>query len=167
MVRILGVDTALRQTGFGLVDFDKNKPAIIDCGFIKNQQKLTISDCLRRLSGGIEELIKTYAPDQVVIEGTFFQKNARTSMILGMARGAVVATAARYNLPIYEYSPKEAKKAVTGNGSSSKEQVAFMISRLVGISLTDMPLDATDALALTFCHNQYAALPAALQPKLL
>ena len=153
-MRILGIDTALRCTGFGLIDFIDGKPQIIQCGFIKTPAKKKVSECLRRLSGGIEELIKEYAPDQISIEGTFFHKYAKTAMLLGMARGAVVSVAARHNLPIYEYAPKRAKKAVSGTGNASKEQVAFIMANMLNINLTDVPLDATDALSLIFCHYQ-------------
>lgn len=165
-MRILGVDTALRCTGFGIVDFnEKGQATIIDCGFIKTPAKKPVSECLRRLSGGVTELIKTYAPDEIAIEGTFFHKYARSAMLLGMARGAVVSVGAMHALPIYEYAPKVAKKAVTGNGQSSKEQVAFMMANMLKIKINDMPLDATDALSLAVCHYQNTKLPAEIRNK--
>ncbi len=159
-MRILGIDTALRCTGFGIVEYNESGTgSIIECGFIKTPAKKPVSECLRRLSGGIRELIEHYAPDEVAIEGTFFNKYARTAMLLGMARGAAVSTCALYSLPIYEYAPMVAKRAVTGNGSSSKEQVAFMMANMFKINIGEMPLDATDALSLAVCHYQNCRMP--------
>lgn len=163
-MRILGIDTALRCTGFGVVEYnDAGVGKIIQCGFIKTPAKKPVSECLRRLSGGITELIEAYEPDEVAIEGTFFNKFARSAMLLGMARGAAVAACATHDLEIYEYAPTVAKRAVTGNGSSSKEQVAFMISTIFKINIADVPLDATDALSIIACHHQNRRLPEAVR----
>lgn len=152
-IRILGVDTALRTTGYGLVDFDGRQFKIVDCGVIKNGPKLLMSECLRRLSGGISELIKTYAPDAVSIEGAFYQRNVHSAMMLGASRGAVIAQAATFHLPIYEYSPTQAKSLVTGWGRASKEQIASIISQQTGLNIDHIMLDSTDALALAMCHG--------------
>ncbi len=155
-MRILGVDTALRCSGFGIVDYDeRGKSSIVECGFIKTPAKKPVSECLRRLAGGIQDILDTYKPDVVVLEGTFFNKFARSAMLLGMARGAVVGVVALRKLEIYEYAPKTAKKAVTGSGQSSKEQVAFMMSNMFKIKVDSIPLDATDALSLAVCHFQH------------
>jgi crossover junction endodeoxyribonuclease RuvC len=156
-MRILGVDTALRCSGYGVVDCsNQGKLSIVDCGFIKTPPNKPVSECLRRLSGGIKHLLATYQPDVVAIEGTFFNKYARSAMLLGMARGTVVGLVASEGLEIYEYAPKTAKKAVTGRGAASKEQVAFMMSHLFKIKVTEIPLDATDALSIAVCHFQHA-----------
>jgi crossover junction endodeoxyribonuclease RuvC len=152
-IRILGIDTALRTTGYGIVDFDGRSFKIVDCGVIKTPQKEPVSECLRRLAGGMKELVETYAPDEVSIEMAFCSKNYRTAMLLGSARGAVICTIANYNLPIYEYAPTKAKLAVTGHGGASKEQVAVLIAQMTGINTTEILLDATDALALAICHS--------------
>ena len=155
-MRILGVDTALRCSGYGVIDCDiQGKLSIVDCGFIKTPPKKPVSECLRRLSGGISHLLKTYKPDVVAIEGTFFNKYARSAMLLGMARGTVVGVVALENLEIFEYAPTTAKKAVTGRGAASKEQVAFMMAHLFKIKVNEIPLDATDALSIAVCHYQH------------
>ncbi len=90
-------------------------------------------------------------PDEVVVEGTFFSKNANTAMILGEARGVVIAECASRDIPVYEYSPRKVKLAVVGTGTASKQQVAHMIQRMMG--LIEVPQnDAADALAIAMCH---------------
>lgn len=163
-LRILGIDTALRTTGYGLVDFDGKQFKIVDCGIIKNTPKLLVSECLRRLSGGITELIDAYAPDVAAIEGAFYHFNVRTAMMLGSARGAAIASVSLHHIPIYEYSPTQAKQAVTGWGKASKEQIAQVISQQTGLSTQNILLDSTDALALAMCHGIKLTLLGGLTP---
>ncbi|MBT3381534.1 MAG: crossover junction endodeoxyribonuclease RuvC [Lentisphaerae bacterium] len=153
-MRILGVDTALRTTGFGILDTDGRSFQAVDCGVIKTTAKEPLSECLRRLAGGVRELVKQYAPDVGAIEGAFFFQNARTALVLGSARGAVIATLAELAIPMYEYSPRKMKQAVCGHGNASKEQVALLVSQVLGISVGALPNDATDALGLAICHAQ-------------
>lgn len=156
---ILGVDTSLRSTGYGVIEVIGNKARALDCGVIKNKASLSHSQCLRRLAGGVEQLISLYKPEQASIEGTFFYKNAKTAMILGMARGAVVAELGKMEIPTYEYAPKKAKLAVTGTGNASKEQVASMIATRLNADISQINDDATDALALALCHWQAMQSP--------
>jgi len=153
-LRLLGIDTALRTTGFGVVDSVGNHLRAVDCGVIKTKKGQPLSECLRRLAGGIRELAETYAPDVAVIEGAFYCRNANTAMVLGSARGAVIATLAELSIPMYEYAPRKVKQSVCGHGNASKQQVALMVSHRLNIRVCDMPDDATYALALTICHAQ-------------
>lgn len=151
-MKILGIDTSLRSTGFGVININQNSVEAIDCGVIKNKQKLTQLECLYRISSGITQLLDLYKPEQIAIEGTFFYKNAKTAMILGMARGAALSAVSCKELPVFEYSPKSAKLAVTGSGAASKEQVAFMMANILKVDVSFINDDATDALALAYCH---------------
>jgi crossover junction endodeoxyribonuclease RuvC len=154
---ILGIDTAIRCTGYGVVrTFAADEFEVLDCGVIETSRKAPHSECLRRLSGGILELIEAFQPECAAMESVFFQKNIKTAMILSLARGAVIATLAEHNIPVREYAPRKAKKAVVGTGAASKAQVATMIASMTGISLDKLPLDATDALAIAVCHGQMA-----------
>jgi crossover junction endodeoxyribonuclease RuvC len=154
---VLGVDTAIRCTGYGVIDIKTfDDITVLDCGIIKNKTKTLHSECMRRIAGGIRELVDTYSPEVAAIEGAFFQKNVKTAMILSLARGAVITVLAENNIPVYEYAPKKAKQAVVGTGMASKEQVASMISAMAGVNIEDMPLDSTDALSLAICHGQTA-----------
>lgn len=154
VVRILGLDTALRCTGYGLIDTDGQQWVAVDCGVIRTSTGQPLSDCLRRIAGGVRELGERFAPDMVAIEGGFFFKNAKTAMVLGAARGAVIATLAGMNLPIYEYAPRRIKQAVCGYGDAGKEQVSLIVSQILRMPITAMDDDATDALAAAVCHGQ-------------
>lgn len=157
---IIGIDTAIRKTGYGVLEMTgANVLKVLDCGVIANSPKLSHSECLRRLSGGIRELVETYHPDAAAIEGAFVSRNIRTAMILSLARGAVIARLAELTVPVYEYSPKTAKRAATGNGEASKEQVAALIAAFGKLDVQDIPNDSTDALALALCHGATALKP--------
>ena len=152
-LRILGIDPALRCTGYGILDTDPTAVRAIDCGVIRTPPKQPLSECLRRLAGGIAELIGSYRPDVLVLEGGFYSRNARTAMVLGCARGVVIAGAATHDLPVYEYAPRRVKQAVCGYGNADKKQVASILCQLTGLNPEQLVSDATDALAVAFCHN--------------
>lgn len=152
--RILGVDTALRCTGWGIVDVRGSSMKAVDCGVIKNAPRERISECLRRLSCGIRELVQLYNPDTAVLEGAFYFQNVRTAMMLGSARGVVIAALAEAGIEIHEYAPRRVKQAVCGFGNASKQQVALLVSQFLGIQTKQITLDSTDALAMAICHAQ-------------
>ena len=159
---ILGIDTAIRCTGYGVIKIAAGSdPEVLDCGMIKNTPKMPHSECLRRIFGGINELCSAHKPDHAAIESAFNQKNIKTAMILSYARGAVMTALAINNIPVYAYAPRKAKKAVAGSGAASKIQVATMIASMTGLSMDDIQLDSTDALAIAMCHAQTALLPEA------
>ena len=149
---ILGVDTALRCTGYGVLKASDSSFKTIDCGVIRNDKSLPHSKCLLRLYCGIQELVRNFNVDVAAIEGAFFGKNVRTTMILGYARGAVMTALTSLNIPIYAYSPKEVKMAAGGSGTASKEQVAVIMSSVLGIDISQLDYDSTDALGLALCH---------------
>lgn len=156
---ILGIDTAIRRTGYGVVRMEGNSISVLDCGVIRNAPSLKHSECLRRIYLGIGELIEMFRPDAASIEMAFVGKNVRTTMILSMARGAAIASAANAGVPVYEYSPKTAKRSAVGIGAASKEQVASVLAALCRLEVSGIPDDSTDALALAVCHGNVAARP--------
>jgi crossover junction endodeoxyribonuclease RuvC len=149
---IIGIDTALRCTGYGVLDVDGKQFSAVDCGVIKNKPSAPLSECLRRLAGGIEEIISFHHPEIAAIEGGFYFNNARTAMVLGMARGAVVGILARNEISTYEYPPRKAKQTVVGSGKATKEQVATCVSKMLGLDRKFIQNDSTDALAVALCH---------------
>ena len=156
---ILGLDPAIRTTGYGVVEMLPGKRAkILDCGVIKNTPQMPHSECVRRLAGGVRELINTFKPDCASLESPFVGDNAKTAIILGMARGAILTALAENAVPAYAYAPIVAKRAVTGMSHARKEQVALMMANEFAIAVSDIPDDATDALALAVCHGQKALL---------
>ena len=152
--RVLGIDTALRKTGWGILDCAGKKVTAVDCGAVINKPKASLCECLSRLHGAARELLEHYKPDIISIEGGFYCKNVHTSTILGTARGAVLGYIAEKGLPIYEYAPRYVKQIVCGFGNASKQQVAMMISQILKIHIDQLSDDSTDALALAYCHTQ-------------
>jgi len=163
-IRILGVDTSLRSTGVAVIEVSGQKMRALAYGNIRNKPALKHSDCLAAIHREIDALIVEFSPGEVAIEGAFFAKNAKTAMILGQARGTVLALSALRSLPICEYPPRSVKQAVVGVGSAQKDQVAKMVMRLLG--LAEQPQeDAADALAIAICHAHQRGVPEALRSK--
>ena len=150
---VLGIDPAIRTPGYGVIEAGTGgRFSVIDCGIITNSPKLPHSECVRRLHAGICELVNTFHPDCAVLEEPFVGKNAGTAIILGMARGAILAALSINGIKSFAYAPTVAKRAAVGRGNATKEQIAVMIAAELGISIDQIPLDSTDALALAMCH---------------
>lgn len=163
-MRVLGIDTSLRSTGTAVVEAHGSRLAAVEYGRIHNPANLRLSACLGRIDVAIRELIARTKPDAAAIEDIFFAKNVRTSMILGEARGVVIAACAGAGVPVYEYAPRRVKQAVAGNGAADKSQVRKMVIAVLG--LTDEPQeDAGDALAIAICHLHNRTSYAALAPE--
>lgn len=151
-MRVIGLDPALRCTGYGVIELDGRRYRAVDCGVVRNPAKAPVSECMRRIAGGVQELVDGFAPDQAALEGGFYFKNAKTAMVLGMVRGAIVAGLAQREVPVYEYAPRRAKQVVVGHGNADKEQVALVVANMLSLNVSDIPRDATDAMALALCH---------------
>lgn len=150
-VRILGVDTSLRSTGVGILLSDGIRHRVSSYGTIAAPKSWPLSRCLANLHTRVRELIDTEKPDQVAIEGIFFCKNVKTAVILGEARGVVIATCAAAGLDVIEYAPRRVKQCIVGRGAADKSQVAFMVKNLLGLDTVPQN-DAADALAIAYCH---------------
>ena len=149
--RVLGVDTSLRSTGVGVVEADGSRLTVIHYGTLRNPAGRPLSGCLLAIEDGIAELIASYHPDTVAVEGVFYAKFARATLLLGHARGAVIAQCARRGVPVFEYEPRRVKQAVAGQGGATKEQVQHMVMSILHLSGMP-PEDAADALAIAICH---------------
>ena len=149
---VLGVDTSLRSTGYGVLEVRGSRLGALDYGNIPNAPKLPISQCLVNINAKISELIAKWKPDVLSIEKVIYGKNANTMMVLGQARGAVIVAGAAAGLPIYEYEPRRVKMAVCGNGMAEKEQIQRMVRTLLALDALPQN-DAADALALAICHT--------------
>jgi crossover junction endodeoxyribonuclease RuvC len=152
-MRIVGIDPALRRTGYAVIDSDGNTHHALDCGVISTPAGRPLSECLRRLHGGIHEIIAAYKPAMAAIEGGFYSRNAKTAMLLGCARGTVIAAFAMAGIPVFEYAPRRVKQAISGYGDAEKEQIASLMGSLFSIDVDGLPRDATDALAIAVCHS--------------
>ena len=148
---ILGIDTSLRSTGSGVLEVRGSRFAVLDYGNIANPPRYTLTQCLRAIYQKVSSLIEEHSPDVMAVESVIYGKNAGTMLVLGEARGAVLAAAACADLPVYEYEPRRMKKAICGNGLAEKAQVQRMVKTLLG--LQELPQnDAADALGLAICH---------------
>ena len=155
---ILGIDPGTRITGYGLIKVRGQSLEAIDYGCICPPAKETSSKKYLIIFEAIESLVTQYHPDAISVEGQFMHKNALSAMKLGMARAMAILAAERAGIPIFEYAPKKAKKAVVGNGSASKLQVQRMMQTLLNLSELPTPEDAADALALALCHANSVSL---------
>ncbi len=149
---ILGIDPGTNVLGFGVVRIDKNGPTFIDMGVIDLRKEDNPYDKIRRIFSEVGAICDKYHPDDMSIESPFYAKNAQIIFKLGRAQGAAIIAASIRNIPVFEYAPRKAKVAITGEGSASKEQVSKMIQRILDIDMDEKFLDATDALAIAMCH---------------
>ena len=153
--RILGIDPGSRIAGYALIDSYKNKMDLIDFGTVKLHSDFD-GEKLYQLSEFLIKIIESFKPDMIAIEKVFMGKNALSALKLGQARGVILLTAQKLGVIQFDYSPNEIKKAISGMGHASKEQVQFMAKQL--FRLQEAPeVDAADAIAVAVCHaNNYA-----------
>lgn len=148
---VIGIDTSLRSSGFGVLSVEGTRLRAVEWGTIPNAAEVPLSECLRKIHARVSELIAAHHPDVMAIESVIYGKNAGTMLVLGEARGAVITAAVDAGLPIYEYEPRRMKKAVCGNGLAEKAQIQRMIRVL--LNLDEVPQnDAADALGLAIAH---------------
>jgi crossover junction endodeoxyribonuclease RuvC len=151
--RILGIDPGSRLCGWGVVDCVGVQIIHVDNGVVVLGSKQPLGARLGALLDAVEAVLSRHRPHVVAVEAVFQHRNPRSALILGQARGVVLAAAARAGLTIHDYTPQQVKKAVCGSGRADKEQVQKMVSLRLG--LPDLPQeDAADAVAVAICHAQ-------------
>jgi crossover junction endodeoxyribonuclease RuvC len=151
-MRVLGIDPSVQSTGFGIIEYSDNSYSVLKYGAIKPSRRLLFHHKVNMIRNQLEKIIQTYEPMEVAIENPFYAQNIRTAITLGQVRGAVLVAVASHDCNLYEYSPLEIKKAVTGYGRADKNQVKTMIRTLLNIQKPDLGTDASDALATAYCH---------------
>lgn len=151
---ILGIDPGTQVLGYGVIICDGKKMRYEDMGVFKMSYKT--GDHFYRLHSVYKhmvELIEQVKPDEMAAESPYFGKNVQSMLKLGRAQGVIMASAFERQIPIFEYSPRRIKQAITGQGASSKEQVAGMLQNLLKLKETPTQLDASDGLAAAVCHH--------------
>lgn len=148
---ILGVDPGLQRTGFGLIERDGSRLRPLSFGVIETDRTADRPSRLLQIQRELIGLLRRARPSAVAVESLFVNRNVRTAVHVGEARGVVLVTAARSGLPVHEYTPSQVKMAVTGEGAASKEQVAYMVRLLLSLTTAPQPPDAADALAVAIC----------------
>jgi crossover junction endodeoxyribonuclease RuvC len=152
-VIVLGIDPGTAVTGYGVVKGDRSAPPhLIECGIIRTKPRDPLALRLQEIYNGVVELIQKHRPDALSIEDVFYARNVRTTIVLGHARGVIMLAAANARLDIAEYPPAEIKKAVVGAGGATKEQVQFMVMRLLRLKTPPQPADASDGVAAALAH---------------
>jgi crossover junction endodeoxyribonuclease RuvC len=151
-MKILGIDPGTIITGYGIIEFDNNELIYVTSGLIKIPTTKDFAPRLQKIYDHLNLLITKYKPTDFALETAFYGKNVQSALKIGYARGVSLLAAANNKLSIREYSPREIKKSIVGSGASSKEQVQFMVKKLLNLKNVKIKFDETDALAVAICH---------------
>ncbi len=150
---ILGIDPGTLITGIGIIDVERGKSSLLMYDVIKNSSAESMPIRLKRIYNRLSEIIGQFHPDELAIETAFYGKNVQSALKIGHARGVSILAAVIHEIPTTEYSPREIKRAVTGSGAASKQQVQFMIQKQLKLPEAPKYFDASDALAVALCHS--------------
>jgi len=150
---ILGIDPGLAIVGYSLIEKKGNKYRVCDYGVIKTSVGETNSQRLLNIYQELTDLINTYQPEEMAVEELFFNKNAKTAIEVGQARGVILLAGAQAGIKVAEYTPLQVKQSVVGYGRATKDQVQQMVKALLNLSSLPKPDDAADALAVAICHG--------------
>jgi crossover junction endodeoxyribonuclease RuvC len=155
-MRVFGIDCGTEVTGYGVVESDDSglrpRLALKAMGAIRLAKSKTTPERLEQVFRELSAELERWKPDAVAIEEVFYSVNAKSALKLGQVRGVALLAAARQKLPVAEYAPLKIKSSVVGYGLAQKEQVQFMVARLLGLAERPEPPDAADALAVAICH---------------
>jgi crossover junction endodeoxyribonuclease RuvC len=163
-VIVLGIDPGTATTGYGVVRGPGSAPTLVECGVIRTPATAPLPERLTAIYEGVRELIARHAPDAIAVEDAFLNKNVRTTLVLGHARGVILLAAQQTGLAIHEYPPATIKKAVVGAGAATKEQVQYMTAKLLRLSAPPSPADAADGCAAALTVLLGARLPRVVLP---
>ena len=153
-MRVLGIDPGTGILGFGVVDFAKKQaPKMIDAGVITTPPHTPLSERLKDIFDGLNEIVRATKPNAMSIEKLFFARNITTAISVAEARGVVILVAAQNNLPVHEYTPLQIKQTLTGYGRADKKQVQEMVKIHLNLREIPKPDDAADALAAAITHD--------------
>jgi crossover junction endodeoxyribonuclease RuvC len=155
-MRVLGIDCGTDCTGYGVVEVRENarssRLVALASGGLKTSRKDSLPQRLAFIFTELTGLLETHRPDVVAVEEVFYSVNARSALKLGHVRGVALLAAASQGLPVVEYAPLTIKSAVVGYGLAQKDQVGYMVARLLDLECVPEPADAADALAIAICH---------------
>ena len=148
---VIGIDPGTATTGYGIIELKEGNMICLDYGIIKTDKSLSSSFRLDILNKEISNMIKKYNPDALSIEKVYFLKNLKTAFPVSEAKGVIIMTASRENIPVHEFTPPQIKLAVTGYGKADKSQVQKMIRLTLNLEEIPQPDDAADALGAAIC----------------
>lgn len=150
---IIGIDPGIATVGYGVIECISNKCRAIDYGPILTPSNLSMPNRLDMIFEELNDIIKYFKPHDMAVEELFFNKNVKTAITVGHARGVEILSAVRNGLDIYEYTPLQIKQAVVGYGRADKKQVQYMVKTLLNLEDIPKPDDVADALAVAICHG--------------
>jgi crossover junction endodeoxyribonuclease RuvC len=151
MVRIIGIDPGLRNTGWGIIEQEGSSLSYVGDGSVHSDAESSLAERLLQIHSQLIEIIREHVPDEAAIEETFVNTDARATLKLGQARGVVMLAPAMLNIPVFEYAPNMIKKTVVGAGHAEKAQVKHMVKLLLPKARMKTT-DSIDALAIAICH---------------
>jgi len=150
---VVGIDPGATATGYGVVARESDGAlALLECGVFRTTANAPLHGRIREIFEGVDQVLERHSPDVVSVEAVFQGKNARSALVLGHARGAVLVAASLRDLRIAEYAPREIKKAVVGNGNATKDQVGYMVQERLRLKSPPTPADAADGVAAALCY---------------
>lgn len=149
---ILGMDPGLAISGYGIIEYVGNKFSLIEYGAVTTDSKMPFPERLEHIYYSYMDMLKKYKPDAISIEELFYNKNAKTAIAVGQARGIHVLTGQLNNIPMYEYTPLQIKQGVVGYGRAEKKQVQEMVKVFLNMKKIAQPDDAADGLAAAITH---------------
>jgi crossover junction endodeoxyribonuclease RuvC len=153
-VRIIGIDPGLRNTGWGIVESEGSRLIYVADGAVHSDADLPLAERLLQIHEQLISVLREFTPDEAAIEETFVNVDARATLKLGQARGAVMLAPAMLKIPVSEYAPNQIKKSVVGAGHAEKAQVKHMVKVLLPKAVMKTA-DSTDALAIAICHAHH------------
>jgi len=153
---VLGIDPGVATVGFGIISETGGVPRPVRYGVISTPAGMRLALRLKQINNDVTELIQTFKPDAIAVEELFFNTNQKTAVSVAHGRAAVILAGEERDIPMFEYTPLQVKKAVAGYGRASKTQVMEMVKRLLAMEQTPKPDDAADALAIAICHARFA-----------
>lgn len=148
---ILGIDPGIADTGYGVIMDEGGRLSCLAYGSIKTKAGAALADRLVSLNQELDAIIKKYQPELAAIEQLFFNKNVRTALIVGQARGVALLTLKQNGLPVIDFTPAQVKQAVSAYGQAPKKQVQKMVKLILNLATLPQPDDAADALAIAIC----------------
>lgn len=152
---ILGIDPGFGRVGYGVIQFSKNKYKALEYGCISTKENSYFPERLRKIELDLREIMSRYKIDAASIEDLYFNNNSKTAIKVAEARGVILNTLASENIPIYEYTPLQAKMAIVGYGRAEKIQVKNMVKDFLKLQKMPRLDDTTDALAIAICHTHH------------
>lgn len=150
-MKILGVDPGTWHTGIGVIEASGNRYGLLHFEVIHQNRNAPLAERLKKIYDGVQEVLRVYEPSVLALENIFFGRDLRAMVKIGEARACVMLAAAQRGVDVVEYPPARVKQAVCGSGAATKDQVQFMVRKLLNLQ-TALPADGSDALAAALCH---------------